>query len=115
MRPDSPAERASSAPAATPALPRFAAPRLALFYAAYFVVTGVILPFWPTWLEARGLSAQQIGVLLALGSWGKLIGNPVFTRLADRIGDIKRPLVLITAAALVLHVLFTLAHGFWPL
>ena len=95
-------------------MPRLAAPRLALFYAAYFVVTGVILPFWPTWLESRGLSAQQIGLLLALGSWGKLI-NPVFARLADRIGDIKRPLVLITAAALVFYVLFALAHGFWSL
>jgi PPP family 3-phenylpropionic acid transporter len=103
------------APAASPVLPRLAAPRLALFYAAYFVVIGIILPFWPTWLESRGLSAQQIGLLLALGSWGKLIGNPLFARVADRIGDIKRPLVLIAAAALVFHVLFVLAHGFWPL
>lgn len=105
----------SRAPAAAPALPPLAAPRLALFYAAYFVVIGIILPFWPTWLESRGLSAQQIGVLLALGSWGKLIGNPLFTRVADRVGDIKRPLILITAAALVFHVLFVLSHGFWPL
>jgi len=103
------------APPPAPVLPRLAASRLALFYAAYFVVTGIVLPFWPTWLESRGLGAQQIGVLLALGSWGKLIGNPLFTRVADRIGDIKRPLVLITAAALVSYVLFALAHGFWSL
>jgi PPP family 3-phenylpropionic acid transporter len=96
-------------------MPRLAAPRLALFYAAYFVVIGIVLPFWPAWLESRGMGAQQIGLLLALGSWGKLIGNPLFARLADRLGDIKRPLVLITAAALVFHVLFTMAHGFWPL
>ena len=95
-------------------MPRFAAPRLALFYAAYFIVTGVVLPFWPTWLESRGLNAQQIGLLLALGSWGKLC-NPVFARIADRVGDIKRPLVLITAAALVSYILFALARGFWPL
>jgi PPP family 3-phenylpropionic acid transporter len=95
--------------------PRLVAPRLALFYGSYFAIIGIILPFWPTWLESRGLSAQQIGLLLALGSWGKLIGNPVFTSLADRIGDLKRPLILITAAALVFYILFAAAHGFWPL
>ena len=95
--------------------PRLLAPRLALFYGSYFVIIGIILPFWPTWLESRGLSAQQIGLLLALGSWGKLIGNPIFTGIADRIGDLKRPLILITAAALVFYILFAVAHGFWPL
>jgi PPP family 3-phenylpropionic acid transporter len=71
------------------ARPRLVAPRLALFYGSYFVIIGIILPFWPTWLESRGLTAQQIGLLLALGSWGKLIGNPIFTGLADRIGDLS--------------------------
>jgi PPP family 3-phenylpropionic acid transporter len=99
----------------TAASPPLVAPRLALFYAAYFVVIGVILPFWPTWLESRGLTAQQIGLLLALGSWGKLVGNPIFTRLADRSGDIRRVLILVAAAALVFYVLFALADGFWPL
>jgi MFS transporter, PPP family, 3-phenylpropionic acid transporter len=91
------------------------AARLALFFGAYFVVIGIILPFWPTWLESRGLTAQQIGLLLALGSWGKLVGNPIFTWVADRIGDFKLPLILITAASLVFYILFAFADGFWPL
>ena len=34
--------------------------RLALFYAAIFAVIGVLLPFWPLWLAARGLGAAEI-------------------------------------------------------
>jgi PPP family 3-phenylpropionic acid transporter len=96
-------------------MPRLAAPRLALFYAAYFAVIGILLPFWPAWLQARGLGAQEIGILLALGPWSKLIGNPLFARLADRSGDIKRPLILAAAAALGFYALFALADGFWAL
>jgi PPP family 3-phenylpropionic acid transporter len=104
-----------SAPPSAASRPRLPALRLALFFAAYFVVIGIILPFWPTWLESRGLTAQEIGLLLALGSWGKLVGNPLFAWVADRIGSMKLPLILITAAALVFYVLFAFADGFWPL
>ena len=31
------------------------ATRLALFYAAAFVIHGIQLPFFPVWLKARGL------------------------------------------------------------
>lgn len=96
-------------------MPRLAAPRLALFYAAYFAVVGILLPFWPAWLQSRGLGAQQIGILLALGPWSKLIGNPLFARLADRSGDIKRPLILAAGAALGFYALFALVDGFWAL
>jgi PPP family 3-phenylpropionic acid transporter len=61
-----------------PAAPRWVALRLAWFYAAYFIVIGIALPFWPTWLRSRGLSPEQIGVLLALSAWGKLLGHPLF-------------------------------------
>ncbi len=89
--------------------------RLALFYAAYFAMIGIVLPFWPTWLESRGLTAAQIGVLLALGSWAKLVGNPILTRLADRSGDVRRTLILVAAAALVFQLLFAFARDFWTL
>ena len=34
--------------------------KLGLFYAAYFFFGGVQLPFFPLWLEARGLDARDI-------------------------------------------------------
>ena len=39
--------------------------RLALFYAAVFVAVGIHVPFWPLWLKDRGLSATEIGLLVA--------------------------------------------------
>ena len=42
--------------------------RLALFYAAVFLVVGVLMPFWPLWLkETQGMSAEEIGLLLGAG------------------------------------------------
>ena len=37
--------------------PAYYGQRIALFYAGYFILTGVSLPFFPVWLEARGLTA----------------------------------------------------------
>ena len=34
--------------------------KLGLFYAAYFLYGGVQLPFFPLWLESRGLDARAI-------------------------------------------------------
>ena len=43
--------------------------RLALFYAALFVSIGIQLPFFPLWLEAKGLDAGMIGIVLAAPWW----------------------------------------------
>jgi len=41
--------------------------RLAALYVALFVVLGIYLPFFPLWLKAKGLDAQQIGIVLRTG------------------------------------------------
>ena len=63
--------------------------RTALFYAAYFVFAGLHLPFLPVWLEARGLDAAEIGIVLAAGMAARPLVVPVATRLADRRGWLK--------------------------
>ena len=42
------------------------APRLAALYAAFFIMAGIQLPFFPVWLKAKGLDPQTIGVVLAV-------------------------------------------------
>ena len=64
-----------------------AAFRLSLFYAGYFLGTGVSLPFWPVWLAGRGLGAPEIGALYALSQWLGVAANPVLGLLADRVRD----------------------------
>jgi PPP family 3-phenylpropionic acid transporter len=87
--------------------------RLALFYASLSTSFGVIVPFWPTWLAARGLDAAQIGLLLSLGYFIKLLGNPVLAALADRHGDIRRILIGLAVANLAFYALFGAARSFW--
>ncbi len=48
-----------------------------------FGFVGVSLPFWPTLLASRGLSASTIGILLAVGPWLRFAVNPRIGVLAD--------------------------------
>lgn len=86
--------------------------RFALYYAAIFLSVGVYLPFWPLWLESRGLSAGQIGLLLALAAWIKVVATPTLAHLSDRAGRGKSTIVLLAAVSLIAFAAFAPAHGF---
>jgi PPP family 3-phenylpropionic acid transporter len=90
-------------------------PRLAFFYAAFFTVIGIQLPFWPVWLAHKGMTPAEIGVLVALGVGAKVAGNPLAGHLADRMGERRRPMVALAGCALIAFALFGLADGFWPI
>jgi len=92
--------------------PQALSARFALFYATLFLAVGAHLPFWPLWLESRGLTAAEIGLLLALGSWVKLVANPGLAHLSDRAGWGKGTIVLLTAVSLVVFTAFVPAEGF---
>ncbi len=89
--------------------------RLSLFYVAYFVVIGVVLPFWPVWLTARGLDGAEIGLVLSLPFWIKLLTNPLVARAADRRGETRRPLILLAFGSLAGYALFAATAGFWSI
>lgn len=86
--------------------------RLSLFYAALFSVVGVQMPYWPLWLEAQGLTAGQIGVLLAVGFWAKVLANPVIGRAVDVHGKRRGPMIVLATIALAAFGLFEVAEGF---
>ncbi len=67
--------------------------RLSAFYAAYFLLIGVQLPFFPLWLEAKGLDARQIGLILAAPALVRVAAVPLLTRIADRRGALRETLV----------------------
>jgi MFS transporter, PPP family, 3-phenylpropionic acid transporter len=77
------------------------AARLSAFYAAIFLVAGIQLPFWPVWLAARGLTATEIGVVLAATIWGKVLAAPAIGAIADRTGMDRPIMVALAAVALV--------------
>lgn len=87
--------------------------RLSLFYAAYFAVVGIALPYWPAWLESRGLTPVAIGAVLSVGFWVKLAAHPVLATVADATGALKRMTVLLALAALGVFAAFWAAEPFW--
>ena len=89
--------------------------RLSLFYATFLGMGGITLPFWPTWLQAKGLDAGAIGLLLSVPMWVRIASTPLLARLADRRAAAKPILVLALIAALACYGVFAVSNGFWAL
>ena len=91
------------------------AAKLALFYAALFVILGIHMPFFPLWLEAKGLSARDIGLVLAAPMLVRVFAIPIATREADRRGAVKATIALSTLTAALSTGFLGLVDGFWPI
>jgi len=93
------------------------AARVTMVMSALFGTTGVILVFLPRWLEfERGLSGGEIGIILSLAQFARLITGPIVAFQADGAADRSGPLKLITIAAVFAYAaFFLLAQGFWAL
>jgi len=89
--------------------------RLSLFYAAIFLAAGISMPFWPVWLQGRGLSAAEIGVVLSTGMWLRAFTSPVLAQFADRHGRPDQMVVVLAWIAVVAFIGYWGANGFWPI
>jgi PPP family 3-phenylpropionic acid transporter len=85
--------------------------RLALFYAAIFVVVGVQLPFFPLWLQAKGIDAQAIGFILATPMIVRVFAIPIAARQADRRRALRAAIIATSAAGAVGIIGVGLADG----
>lgn len=95
-----------SKPAAAPDL---AGRRLGMFFGAYFALVGILSPYMPLYFEQRGLTAFEIGLLIALAQAMRMVGPNLWGWLADRSG--RRTLILrLTSLALVV----SFASLFYP-
>jgi PPP family 3-phenylpropionic acid transporter len=87
--------------------------RLSAFYAAYFGTVGVWLPFWPVWLASKELDPAQIGLVLAVGFWVRILTNPLVGWLSDARGERRRPMVVLGALATLGYLGFAAASVPW--
>jgi PPP family 3-phenylpropionic acid transporter len=95
-----------------PTLGRAVPARLALFYAALFLVFGVNLPFAPSYLATKGLGGAEIGVLLASIQLSRLAGNPLIAGAADAWGETRLPIVILCLLSLLGFCLFPFIDHF---
>ena len=82
--------------------------RMALFYAASFLLVGIQTPFWPVWLAGRGFGPERIAWIFAAAIWAKVVATPAIGALADRLG--RRRVVMLALAGLSLAAY----AGLWP-
>ena len=76
------------------------AARIGAFYAALFVLSGIVLPFFPVWLKAKGVDALLIGITLAAPQILRVLAIPVVTRQADRRDALRGTLVMLCGLGL---------------
>jgi len=86
--------------------------RLAVFYAAIFVVVGIQLPFFPLWLTAKGLDAQAVGVVLAVPMLVRLAAIPLAAGIADRADALRATIVALAALTAATYALVGWSEGF---
>ncbi len=89
--------------------------RYAGAYGAIFLAMGTFLPYFPVWLESRGLSPYEIGLLFSLSGVVRMGTMPVIAYLADRAGTPVRVLRLLTAVTLVANIAYLGTSSFWPI
>ncbi len=88
--------------------------RISLFYTAYFAMVGVYQPFFPLWLESRGLGAPEIAWVMAASMWLRVAVNPAVMRYADWRGERRRYALGFAVASVAVAACLPLAEGFWP-
>lgn len=88
---------------------------LALFFVGIFLIQGVFLPYWPVWLKAQGLGPGQIGVLLSLPNWIRILADPLIAQQADRSGNRKTPMLWLAGIYIGAIICFSVADQFWHL
>lgn len=86
--------------------------RLAFAYVAIFFWMGAYLPYWPVWLADRGMSPSEIGILLGVSPWTRVIASPLAGRWADRHGRPDRLATVLSLAFVVAMASFALVSDF---
>jgi PPP family 3-phenylpropionic acid transporter len=89
--------------------------RLSLFYGALFLLVGLYAPYFPVWLEWRGLTPGEIGTVMAAPLMVRIFFTPTVSMFADQIGNRRQVLVGLAWGTLAGWLLYTQAAGFWAI
>ncbi|MCB1492824.1 MAG: MFS transporter, partial [Rhodobiaceae bacterium] len=86
--------------------------RLSLFFAAIFLVIGVAMPYLPVWLESRGLSGAEIGVVVAVPMVMRVVFTPLMAVAAGRFATLSRAIAIFALLGTIPILAIHQASGF---
>jgi len=92
------------------ATPEFAATR---YYAMAFLMPAVTVTYLPIWLNDRGISDAEIGLLNTVPMVGLLLMSLWVGRIADRAADWKQTIIAGTGLSALFSLFLGLSDGFW--
>ncbi len=92
-------------PALTTLFPLTTLRRQAIFYALAYAGTGASLPFMPLWLKTHGMTAGQIGLILAAPLLLRALSGPVSGLWADSFRLYRTPLILLACGGALFYAL----------
>ena len=84
-----------------------------ILYVLMYAAFGVASPFWPRFFETRGMSPEQIGLVLGLGTIVRLLAGPAAARVADRLQRLRHVLAASAALAACLACGLPWIAAFW--
>lgn len=90
-------------------------PRFGLYYGALFFAAGVQLPFWPLWLDSKGLGANEIALFLAASTWARILATPLAGGIADRSSKLRHLLAFCAFGSLGLIAAMAFTNNYWIL
>ncbi|PPD28866.1 MAG: MFS transporter [Hyphomicrobium sp.] len=88
--------------------------RLSVFFAALFLIYGVHLPYLPVWLDWRGITPSEIGVITSAPFFVRLVVTPAVALYADQWNAHRGFIIALAWSATAAGVMLAVAPGFWP-
>lgn len=86
--------------------------RFSAYYFLYYALLGVLVPYWALFLQQRGFSAVQIGLLLAIPHITKLGAPNLWGWLADKTGQRLRIIRMGNLCAACVFPAVFISHSF---
>lgn len=86
--------------------------RLSAFFATLGIATGIGMPFFPVWLDYKGLTPQEIGIALAGPMVVRMLFVPLATRLADHFNMLRGAIIVASLGSIVWHVVLSQVDSF---
>ncbi|HEX9881982.1 MAG TPA: MFS transporter [Hyphomicrobium sp.] len=94
-------------------VPQSLGAKVSLFFAALFVTLGLVLPYFPVWLNSRGMSPIEISTITAAPLFLRVVFTPAMGLIADRLGDYRVVIITLAWSALGLALVVSGLPGFW--